>query len=45
MATDIDNSERDGWDWITVVVIALGIVVLMVLTFEFWIPHPFTGYR
>ena len=30
----------DRWGWSDVMVIALGVVLFLVLTFELWIPHP-----
>lgn len=34
-----DNAELDRWDWSSVVVVALGVVVLLLLTFELWVSH------
>jgi len=36
-----DRSETSAWDWTTIVVIGLGIVLLLIITFELRIPHPF----
>ena len=34
--------ERDNkfqWDWVTLVIILVGAVLLFLLTFELWVPH------
>ena len=35
------NNGGDKWDWSTWVVIVLFVTVVLVLTMELWLPHPF----
>ena len=41
----VDPSDRDTgsdkWDWSTVVTAVVLIALLLVLTMELWLPHPF----
>ncbi|HEY1303857.1 MAG TPA: hypothetical protein VGF24_09940 [Vicinamibacterales bacterium] len=38
------NDEREQkWDWSSVLLIVLAILVILVLTFELWVPHPAHG--
>ena len=41
-STVAEQRDDDGfrWDWTTVMVILVLLVVLFALTFELWIPHP-----
>ena len=38
------GDERATWDWITVMVVALAVILLLIVTFELWIPHPFDSH-
>jgi hypothetical protein len=37
--TDVDPSGLDRWDWSSTVLVALGVVLAILLTFEVWTSH------
>ena len=37
--TDVDTPDIDRWDWSSTVVVALGVVLVLLLTFEIWTSH------
>ena len=37
--TDVDQPGMDRWDWSSTVVVALGVVMVLLLTFELWVSH------
>jgi hypothetical protein len=38
-STQHPPDERFTWDWVTVVLVLLGIAILLILTFELWAGH------
>ena len=44
MRTDIDNAGESKWDWSTVVLIVLAIMVLLIATLGLWASHPFENH-
>jgi len=36
----LKDDPDQNWDWSSVLLIVLAILVILVLTFELWVPHP-----
>jgi hypothetical protein len=35
------DEKRPRWDWVTVALAILGIMILLLVTYELWSPHVF----
>ncbi|HXH23749.1 MAG TPA: hypothetical protein VNI78_00785 [Vicinamibacterales bacterium] len=33
------TGQEPRWDWTTMLVIVLAVIILLVVTFELWVPH------
>ena len=33
------NEPEPRWDWISTILVILGVVIVLALTFEIWAPH------
>ena len=38
---EANSTGGASWDWVAVLVVAVGVILLLVITREVWVPHPF----